>query len=322
VTIDWQPSCSLELLQLRAAVLRTIRTYFYEQEVLEVETPILCQSIGTDPYLDFFSTDFAAKSYYLQTSPEFSMKRLLAAGMGSCYQITKSFRQGEAGRYHNPEFTILEWYRVGFDLSDLMDDVENLLCPLLRDTRFNGSVERCAYVDIFKKYTGLNSLQFSLPAYQAVAEKFNCSDAHQLCGEDHSLWLDFLFSLCVQNELGKKGVCMIYNYPACLSSLARLNKDNELLSERVEVFVNGIEMGNGYFELTDVVEQEKRFEREIELRKQNKSTAVNKDARFLAALNSGLPDCSGLAIGLDRLLMVLSDQDKIADVLAFSIENA
>jgi len=322
VTIDWQSSCSLELLQLRAAVLHTIRMYFYEQKVLEVETPILCHSIGTDPYLDFFITDFEEKSLYLQTSPEFSMKRLLAGDVGSCYQITKSFRRGEAGRYHNPEFTILEWYRVGFDLSALMEDVENLLCPLLRDTRFNGSVERCAYVDVFQKYTGLNPLQFSLPTYQAVAEKFNCFDAYQLCGEDHSLWLDFLFSLCVQNELGKKGVCMIYNYPACLPSLARLNKENDLLSERVEVFIGGIEIGNGYFELADAVEQEKRFEQEIELRKQNKSIAVNKDARFLAALNSGLPDCSGLAIGLDRLLMVLSGKEKIADVLAFSIENA
>jgi len=322
VTTDWQPSCSLELLQLRAAVLRTIRTYFYEQEVLEVETPVLCQSIGTDPYLDFFRTDFEEKSLYLQTSPEFSMKRLLAGGVGSCYQITKSFRRGEAGRYHNPEFTLLEWYRVGFDLSALMDDVENLLCPLLRNTGFNSSVERFTYVDVFQKYTGLNPLQFSLPMYQSVAERFNCFDAYQLCGEDHSLWLDFLFSLCVQNELGKEAVCMIYNYPACLPSLARLKKENNLLSERVEVFIDGIEIGNGYFELADAIEQEMRFKREIELRKKNKSTAVNKDVRFLAALNSGLPDCSGIAIGLDRLLMVLSGKEKIADVLAFSIENA
>jgi len=319
---SWQPSCNIELLQLRAAVLHEIRAYFYEQKVLEVETPILCHAIGTDPYLDFFTTSFANESLYLQTSPEFSMKRLIAAGVGSIYQITKSFRQGESGRYHNPEFTLLEWYRVDFDLFALMDDVETLLVPLINRVGFSTEVERYAYVDVFQQYTGLNPLIFSMLEYQTVAENLGFMDAHDLCGNDHSVWLDFLFSVAVQNKLAKNKLCMIYNYPACLPSLARFNKDNDLLVERVEVFIDGIEIGNGYFELSDAKEQNKRFEQEIALRKKNKSIVVNKDLRFLAALESGLADCSGIAIGLDRLLMVLGKATQISDVLAFPIETA
>lgn len=319
---DWQPSCNLETLQLRAAILHEIRAYFYTQNVLEVETPILCQTIGTDPYLDFFATTMGKSALYLQTSPEFSMKRLLAAGSGSIYQITKSFRQGESGRYHNPEFTLLEWYRIGFDLNALMDDVERLLLPLLAKTDFSGATQRFSYVDIFEQYTGLNSLEFSLPKYQQFAESLGFTDSYDLCGDDHSLWLDFLFSQCVQKQLAKQQLCMIYNYPACLPSLARLNHENNLLVERVEVFIDGVEIANGYFELTDATEQEKRFEHEILQRKKNKAAPVEKDIRLLAALKSGLEDCSGIAIGLDRLLMVLGKKEKIEDVLSFSISNA
>jgi len=322
VSDDWRPSCSLEALQLRAAVLHDIRAYFYVQNVLEVETPILCRSIGTDPYLDFFATSMGDTALYLQTSPEFSMKRLLAAGSGAIYQITKSFRQGESGRYHNPEFTMLEWYRVGFNLADLMDDVERLLVPLLRKSNFLESVQRLSYVDVFTQYTGLNPLEFSVLEYQQVAENLGFVDASTLCGNDHALWLDFLFSQCVQKKIAKNHLCLIYNYPACLPSLARLNKDNCLLVERVEVFIDGVEIGNGYFELTDAVEQEARFEQEILQRERNKALAVEKDTRFLAALKSGLADCSGIAIGVDRLLMILGKKEKIDEVLTFPIVNA
>lgn len=322
MTNDWQPSCNVEALQLRAAMLHEIRAYFYAQNVLEVETPILCHSIGTDPYLDFFATTMGGMELYLQTSPEFSMKRLLAAGSGSIYQITKSFRQGESGCYHNPEFTLLEWYRVGFDLHALMDDAEGLLVPLLAKNVFLRTTQRLSYVEVFEKYTGLNPLEFSLPKYQQVAEDFGLYDAHNVCANDHSLWLDFLFSLCVQKKLVKNQLCMIYNYPACLPSLARLNKDNNLLVDRVELFINGVEIANGYFELTDADEQEARFEQEILQREKNKAFAVEKDRRLLSALKSGLADCSGIAIGLDRLLMVLGEKEKIDDVLSFSISNA
>lgn len=319
---NWQPSCNLEALQQRAAMLHDIRAYFYAQNVLEVETPILCNAIGTDPYLDFFAIRMRGTQLYLQTSPEFSMKRLLAADVGSIYQITKAFRQGESGRYHNPEFTLLEWYRVGFDLFDLMDDVEQLLIPLLKKSAFLLKAKRLKYVDVFEKYTGLNPLKFSEQDYRAVAERLGFHDAGKLCGSEHSLWLDFLFSQCVQKQLAKNQVCMVYHYPACLPSLARRNVENHLLVERVEIFIDGVEIANGYFELTDAIEQEERFEQEILQRMDNNSASVEKDHRLLAALKSGLADCSGIAIGLDRLLMVLAKKENINEVLAFPIRQA
>ncbi len=261
----WRPSCSIELLQQRARMLQRIRVFFAERNVLEVETPLLNCASGTDPNLEFFSTLYEtpphSQKLFLQTSPEFAMKRLLAAGSGSIFQICKAFRNGEAGRFHNPEFTMLEWYRVDFDLAQLMTEVENLF-----DVLFDGKLnppQRVSYQAIFEQFTGLDALVFSFEAYSAFAKKANLPEAISLCGESHVLWLDFLFSFCVQPHLGKDGLCMVYGYPACLSSLARLNPENPLITERVEVFLNGVELGNGYHELTDAEEQNRRFDAEI-----------------------------------------------------------
>lgn len=324
MTDAWQPACSLALIQLRAKLLHDIRTYFYRHHVMEVETPVLCQYAGTDPYLEYFTADYSLgkKSFYLQSSPEFAMKRLLAANTGSIYQITKAFRNGESGRYHNPEFTMLEWYRVGFDLSQLMDDVECLLVPFLSIEHFPDKPERISYASIFEKYTGLDALSFDLFKYRSVAENQGFPDAAGLCGENHVVWLDFLFSQMVQPHLGQTGVCMVYDYPACLPSLARLKTNNPLIAERVEVFIQGIEIGNGFFELADEQEQTARFNRDILVREQNNAPKLEKDKRFLAALQSGLPDCSGIAIGIDRLLMIISQKNCIDDVLAFPLTNA
>ena len=322
---SWQPGCSVELIHLRAKLLHDIRAFFYANNVLEVETPILCQAAGTDPYLEHFTSyQSSANSncLYLQTSPEFAMKRLLAANTQSIYQICKAFRQGESGRFHNPEFTVLEWYRVGFNLQQLMDDVEHLLSQFLFVDGFPEKAKRISYKKIFAKYTGLNALEFDLALYQSVAKKQGYPEAVELCVSDHAAWLDFLFSHSVQAHLGKYGLCMVYDYPACLPSLARLKQGNPLVVERVEVFIQGLELGNGYFELTDVKEQIRRFEQDILLRERNGSDRINKDERFLAALRSGLPDCSGIAIGLDRLLMIISQKNSIDEVLAFPIKNA
>lgn len=322
---SWQPSCSIELIQIRAKLLRDIREYFYAQNVLEVETPALCQTIGTDPYLDFFSTrlDPGGKdTLYLQTSPEFAMKRLLAANIGSIYQITKAFRKGESGRLHNPEFSMLEWYRVGFNLEQLMDDVELLLGQFLPAEQFPEKTERIKYADIFKRYTGLNALQFDRSEYQSAAESLGFPEAGDICKDEHVTWLDFLFSHSVQKHLGKDSLCMVYDYPACLPSLARTHATNPLVVERVEVFLQGIELGNGYYELSDMAEQRVRFQREVSLRETNGAEKVSIDERMLAALQHGLPDCSGIALGLDRLLMVLSQKKNLDEVLAFPIKNA
>lgn len=319
----WQPSCSIELLQKRARMLNCIRAFFLERNVLEVETPLLSHACGTEPQLDFFTTIFEfakPEKLFLQTSPEFAMKRLLAAGSGSIYQICKAFRNNEVGRFHNPEFTILEWYRVGFDLNDLMDEVEGLFAEL-SEYKFE-SPKRIFYAEIFEHYTGLNALVFSFETYSAFAIQHEIQEVITFCGKNHAIWLDYLFSFFVQPHLGENGLCLIYGYPACQSALARLNQDNSLVADRFEVFLNGIELGNGFYELSDSIEQNRRFNNEIQLREREDLPKVVKDKRLLAALKSGIPDCSGIAIGLDRLLMILVEAETISDVLSFDIERA
>ena len=323
---EWQPTCSIELLRLRAKVLDGIRRFFSARGVLEVETPLLSYSSGTDPQLDFFTTDYCSPplqhTLFLQTSPEFAMKRLLAAGSGSIYQIGKAFRNGESGRFHNPEFTLLEWYRVGFTLSQLMDEIAELLTVLFNDHWALNPAQRFSYQSLFQCYTGLNPLEFSYQDYCAYARDNQLSEAVSICGFDHALWLDFIFSHNVQPKLGENFVCMVYGYPSCQSSLARINEYNSQITDRVEVFINGIELGNGYYELTDAKEQERRFDKEIAIRQQRKRSVSVKDKHLVAALEAGLPECSGMAMGLDRLLMLLANCATINDVLGFPIHRA
>jgi lysyl-tRNA synthetase class 2 len=326
VLSDWRPTCSVEHLRLRAQMLADIRGFFEERSVLEVETPLLSHGIGTDPQLEFFTTEYCLsprkQTLFLQTSPEFAMKRLLAAGSGSIYQITKVFRNGESGRFHNPEFTLLEWYRVGFKLPDLMDDCTDLITLLFANRKPLQATQRFSYEEIFHRYTGLNPLEFSYPRYCAYALANQLPEGVSICGHDHALWLDFIFSHKVQPHLGQDALCMVYGYPACQSSLARINAQNPLTADRVELFINGVELGNGYFELTDAEEQGRRFDKELDIRRQRSLPASAKDGRFIAALQAGLPECSGMAIGLDRLLMLLSDSASIDDVLGFPIDRA
>jgi elongation factor P--(R)-beta-lysine ligase len=323
---EWQPTCSIEMLRLRAQVFNDIRQFFSARAVLEVETPLLSYSSITDPQLDFFTTDFCSPplqhTLFLQTSPEFAMKRLLAAGSGSIYQICKAFRNGEAGRFHNPEFTLLEWYRVGFKLPQLMDEIAELLGVLFNGHRALNPTQRFSYQEIFQLYTGLNPLEFSYQDYFAYARDNHMPEAVSICGYDHALWLDFIFSHNVQPQLGKNAVCMVYGYPACQSSLACINEYNSQITDRVEVFINGIELGNGYYELTDPKEQCRRFDEEIAIRQIRKRPASVKGKQLIAALEAGLPECSGMAIGLDRLLMLLANSASIDDVLNFPIHRA
>ncbi|MGJ0516145.1 MAG: EF-P lysine aminoacylase EpmA [Methylomicrobium sp.] len=323
---DWRPSCSIEFLRQRAELLRQIREFFRARGVLEVETPLLSLAIGTDPQLAYFHTEFdfhpVPQTLYLQTSPEFAMKRLLAAGSGSIYQICKAFRNGEAGRFHNPEFTMLEWYRVGFRLADLMDECEALIGNLFAGHRVLEPAQRFSYCSLFADHTGLNAAEFSHPDYCAYAEASGLAEAITICGDDHAIWLDFLFSHQIQPHLGNDRLCMVHGYPACQSSLARLNELNPKITDRVELFIDGVELGNGFFELADAEEQNGRFDREIAVRKQHNLPPVIKDERLIAALKAGLPECSGIAIGLDRLLMVLFGKSSLQDVLCFPINRA
>lgn len=323
----WQPTCSVAMLQLRARLLANIRAFFLAKAVLEVETPLLSRTIGTDPQLAFFATDYnlppSQHRLFLQTSPEFAMKRLLAAGCGSIYQICKAFRNGETGRFHNPEFTLLEWYRVGFTLPQLMDETAELIQTLFAAEQVElASVQRTSYQAIFEQYTGLDALVFSYEDYCTYALTHELPEAVALCQYDHALWLDVLFSHKVQPYLTGDVLYLVYGYPACQSSLARINGDDARITDRVELFISGIELGNGFYELTDAVEQNQRFDDEVSIREQQNSATVVKDDRLIAALQNGLPDCSGIAIGLDRLLMLLSKTASIDEVLSFSIRRA
>jgi lysyl-tRNA synthetase class 2 len=313
-------------MRLRAQLLYDIRQFFSARDVLEVETPLLGFSSGTDPQLDFFTSEYGLPPLqhrlFLQTSPEFAMKRLLAAGSGSIYQICKAFRNGESGRFHNPEFTMLEWYRVGFTLPQLMDEIAELIGLLFKRRRTLEPTQRFSYQELFYRHTGLDPLVFSYQDYCVYALDNHTSEAVSICGYDHALWLDFIFSHKVQPQLGENALCMVYDYPACQSSLARINADNSLVVDRVEIFINGTELGNGYYELTDAAEQDRRFDKEIAIRQQRQRPVTVKDNHLIAALEAGLPDCSGMAIGLDRLLMLLSDSASIQDVLNFPLHRA
>jgi len=249
------------------------------------------------------------------------MKRLLAAGSGSIYQIGKAFRNGESGRFHNPEFTMLEWYRVGFTLPQLMDEIAELITGLFSGQHLQ-ETQRVSYQEVFNSFTGLDPLVFSYKDYCAFANECQLPEAVDICGHDHALWLDFIFSHKVQPHLGDNALCMVYGYPACQSSLARVNEQCPLTTDRVELFINGVELGNGYYELVDAEEQNKRFDKELAIRQQQELPVPVKDMRLISALESGLPECSGMAIGLDRLLMLLSGSVSIDDVLNFPIHRA
>jgi len=309
-------------------MLSRIRHFFEERCVLEVETPSLCHTVGTDPHLSFFSTGLnepgghAGGTLYLQTSPEFAMKRLLAAGSGPIYQICKAFRNEESGRFHNPEFTILEWYRPGFGLDRLMDEIEALLRALLTGTPHAGNGERSSYREAFSDHAGIDPLAASIEDFADCAHTRGLGDARSLCKESASDWLDFLFSHLVQPELGFSGPCFLFGFPACQASLARIRPGLPPVAERVEVFLRGIELANGFHELTDPCEQEQRFEQEQQARARNGQPVPAKDSRFIAALRAGLSDCSGVAVGLDRLLMLISGADHIDNVLAFPVARA
>lgn len=324
----WQPACTLAQLRHRAMLNAGIRQFFAERGVLEVETPLLGNRTVTDPALHPFETRFRlpgqvkGAELYLQTSPEFAMKRLLAHGSGPIYQIGKAFRNEEHGRHHNPEFTLLEWYRPGYTLSDLMGEVEALFAAILQDVTLVGPPERVTYAEVFTRHIGLHPLDAELTAFAAFADNQGLGESRQLCGEDRTVWLDLLFSHFVQPRLGPGHLTSVYHYPACMPSLARACTHDARWVERVEVFWSGIELGNGFHELTDSQEQRRRFELDQRQRYAAGLPVPDLDDRLLEALRHGLPECAGIAIGLDRLLMIMTGVPSIAETLTFPIDRA
>lgn len=315
--VTWQPTAGLENLQLRARLYQDIRRFFANKQILEVETPILSAGSVPEPTIEPFFTEYRGSEtqrLFLHTSPELAMKRLLAAGSGPIYQITKVFRNGESGRWHNPEFSLLEWYRPQFSQNDMMAEVDELLQMVLHCQ----AAERISYCDLFEQHTDLHPLHAPLPKLQDYAAQF-MADTHEL---DRDMCLQLIISHAIEPYLGQVVPLVLTDFPASQAALARKHPDNPELAERFEVYVQGVELANGFHELTDAVEQRQRFMEDLAKRRVLGKPVYPLDERFLTALQVGLPECSGVAVGLDRLLMLLAKAHHIQEVLTFPIALA
>lgn len=320
---DWRPAAGLDVLRLRAQVLATLRAFFAARSVLEVDTPALSSAAVTDLHLDSFATAYAGGPvFYLHTSPELPMKRLLAAGSGCIYQIAKVFRNGETGRLHNPEFSLLEWYRLGFDLERLMAEVADLVMLVLGDRLPLQAPEYLSYGALFQRALGLDPHTATVAALTACAATHGLRAPPGMPQDDPNPWLDLLLSHCLEPRLGQGRLSFVYDYPAAQAALARIRPDHPPVAERFELYLDGIELANGFQELTDAAEQRRRFERDNRLRAARQLPLLPVDERFLAALEFGLPDCAGVALGLDRLVMMAAGKTCVQDVLSFPLERA
>lgn len=318
----WRPSAALDVLKRRALMRERLRAFFSARGVLEVDTPALSTAATTDLHLQSFFCRTGANTLYLHTSPEFPMKRLLAAGSGSIYQLCNVFRDGEAGRLHNPEFTLLEWYRVGFDYHQLMDETAALIADALADSHALEAPEKLTYAHAFERHCGINPHTADSAALAAVVKTKAIPLHGDLQRETVDTLRDLLLTHVIEPQLGRGRVTLLYDYPASQAALARIRPGNLPLAERFEAYLDGIELANGFHELRDAGEQRARFARDLATRKQQGLPAVPMDERLLAALEHGLPECSGVALGFDRLVMLAAGVTSIQDVLAFPIERA
>lgn len=326
---DWQPTATLDILKLRARMLERIRAFFSERGVLEVETPILSSAAATDPALASLATRYTGplfphgQTFYLHTSPEFPMKRLLAAGSGSIYQICKVFRDGECGRLHNPEFTMLEWYRVGFDHHRLMDETGELVMQLLASSLSLQTPEKLTYREAFQRHADLDPHTATAAEFARAAERHHINVPRDLLEHnDLAIWRDLLLTHVVEPRLGRGQLTFIYDYPASQASLARVQPGDPPLAARFELYLNGVELANGFYELADADEQRMRFERQQHARTASGLPAVPMDAHLLDALGHGLPECAGVALGFDRLVLLAAGAKSIQQVTAFPIDRA
>lgn len=318
--MTWQPSASMDALRLRARLNRLVREFFHAREVLEVETPIMSRAGNTDPNIASFSlefsgrTDGAPRTRWLRTSPEFPLKRLLAAGVGDCFELGRVFRDGEAGGRHNPEFTMLEWYRVDWTLEPLIDETVALVQAALSMIGREATVTRSSFRDLYLQRLGFDPMTADLETVRNAAAGI-AIDGEGLTRDD---WLDLLMTHVLQPGFGRDEIRVVHDYPATQSALARVvERDGVPVAERFELYLGALELANGYHELTDAVEQRARFERDVAVRQARGDVAPPIDTALLDALAHGMPACAGVALGVDRLLMAMLDTPRIADVVAF-----
>lgn len=322
---DWRPTATIDALRARARLIAHIRAFFAERDVLEVETPILSAAASTDLHLDSFATPFGlpgrpGSMRYLHTSPEFAMKRLLAAGAGPIYQITKAFRNGECGRLHNPEFTLLEWYRPGFDHHQLMNEVEALVRLVMGAAAPRETSERLTYRDAFIRHVGVDPHTTATATLLAAAARHNL-DITSLDAHDQDACLDLLLTHLVEPHLGRGRLTFLYDYPASQAALARLAGDPPV-AERFELYLEGIELANGFHELVDAQAQRTRFLSDLAARRAHHLAIVPLDERLIAALEAGMPSSAGVALGVDRLVMLCLGKRSVSEVIAFGWDDA
>ena len=322
-TASWQPSASIANLLKRATILTEIRRFFADRGVLEVETPAMSQATVTDIHLVPFETRFVGPgaadgmTLYLMTSPEYHMKRLLAAGSGPIYQMGRSFRNEEAGIHHNPEFTMLEWYRPRYDMYRLMNEVDDLLQQVLDCN----SAETLSYQQAFTRHLNVDPLSADKAELREAAAKLDLSNIADT-EEDRDTLLQLLFTMGVEPHIGRDKPAFVYHFPATQASLAEISTEDHRVAERFEVYYKGIELANGFRELTDGREQRQRFEQDNRKRAARGLPQHPIDNNLLDALEHGMPECSGVALGVDRLIMIALGATSLSDVLAFPVTRA
>jgi len=324
--MTWSATMSWQDAQEKSKILNRIRRFFESRNVIEVETPLLCKSTITDIHLDPFSTTFSygpnthnlPVDLFLQTSPEYCMKRLLASGYDSIYQISKAFRHEPMGRFHNPEFTILEWYQIGYSQHELMQEVEQLLKLILRcdDAIY------VTYQNVFIDNTGIDPLDTTISELVNYIEEVGKISDWLLKENKLEVFLQFVLSEIIEPKIGLSTPCFIYDFPIAQASLAKPSDIDPRVSERFECYFKGIELVNGFSELTDFTEQENRFLKDNIERKEMGLEEREIDQRFIAALKSGLPECAGVALGVDRLLMLALKKSSIEEVMTFTVDRA
>lgn len=312
---SWRPTTKVAQLQARACLLQDVRDYFSARNVLEVETPLISMAGNTDPEINSIRTDAGG---YLRTSPEFALKRLLAAGSGDIFELGRVFRAGESGRFHNPEFTLLEWYRTGFSYQQLMDETADFVRHCGRGKFDQWPQQKLSYRQLFLRHLDIDPFKADQQLLCSTAQKHGIKDIQLNTRQ----WLDLLVSLVIQPALPEEYLTFVYDFPADQAALARIRPETPPLAERFELYLGRTELANGYQELTDALEQRQRFDAENAQREQRGLPVCKADHHLIAALENGLPECAGVALGVDRLLMSICGAGSISEVTAFPSSRA
>lgn len=321
---DWRSSSSIDALKWRAQVYQFIRHFFTQREVLEVETPMLSEAGNTDPNIESFhlqssGTNNAGKpTRWLRTSPEFALKRLLSSGIGDCYELGRVFRNGEFGGKHNPEFTMLEWYRVGWNHQQLIEECLALVEGIFNIQNRKLSVCRFTYQDLYLEHVGLDPhLCSDADLIVMIKQKIKMD----LDGLNRDDYLNVIMTHLIEPQLPASQLTAVYDFPASQCALAKIRNDSVPVAERFELYLGSYELANGYHELTDSIEQRRRFTQDLLIRTQRKDILPDIDERLLQSM-SDMPACSGVAMGIDRLMMALSNHKLISEVIAFDFSRA